>query len=230
MIAAERLAALELFRDGRQEATAAVARRALEVRFAGNDVVFLAGSAPRGWWIVLDGRIRVVRGEGSRQHVVHTEGPGGTLGEVPMFAGGTHPATGIAAEPSCCALVTRDSLEAAIGEAPAIAFIVARVLARRVRGLVDRLDDRSAHSVQSRVIDFLLSRPRQRGSFLSLGMTQQALAEELGTAREVVSRELRALAALGVIESLGGGRYRIPDTELLRAVTAASQAAPKHSA
>jgi CRP-like cAMP-binding protein len=217
MIAAERLAALELFRDGRGDAIAALARRAIEVRFAANEVVFVAGAAPRGWWIVIDGRIRVVRADGNRQHVIHTEGAGGTLGEVPMFGGGTHPATGIAVEPSSCALLTRDSLEAAIGEAPTIAFIVARSLARRVRGLVDRLDDRSAHSVQSRVIDFLLARPRQRGVAVSLGMTQQALAEELGTVREVVSRELRALAALGLIESLGGGRYRIPDMTALRA-------------
>jgi CRP/FNR family transcriptional regulator len=220
MIAAERLAGLDLFRDIRGDAIAALARRAVAVRFAPNDVVFLAGAAPRGWWIVIDGRIRVVRGEGARQHVVHTEGPGGTLGEVPMFAGGTHPATGIAAEPSCCALVTKESLEAAIAEAPAIAFVVARSLAKRVRHLVDRLDDRSAHSVQARVIDFLLSRPRLRESSISLGMTQQALAEELGTVREVISRELRALAAAKLIESLGGGRYRIPDVNALRAATA----------
>jgi predicted ArsR family transcriptional regulator len=47
-------------------------------------------------------------------------------------------------------------------------------------------------------------------------MTQQALAEELGTVREVVSRELRALVAAGVVETLGGGRLRIVNPEALR--------------
>jgi len=216
MIHTERLAQLALFRDVPPAVLPALATRGIEVVFSANEVVFLAGSAPRGWWIVLDGKIRVVRGEGSRQHVVHTEGPGGTLGEVPLFGGGTHPATGIAAEPSRCALFTRPSLEAAIADAPAIAFLIAHRLADRVRQLVDRLDERSARSVQSRLIDFLLSRPPQRGSCVSIGMTQQALAEELGTVREVVSREVRTLVRRGWIEPLGGGRYRLADVSSLK--------------
>src|SRR5256885_112459 len=139
MIAVERLAGLPLFADESRAVVGALARRGIEVRFEPNAMVFLAGADPRGWYIVLEGKVRVVRGSGSRQHVIHTETKGGTLGEVPLFGGGTHPATGIAAEPTQCALFNRAALEAAIGEAPAIAFIIARRLASRVRQLVDRL-------------------------------------------------------------------------------------------
>ena len=48
-------------------------------------------------------------------------------------------------------------------------------------------------------------------------MTQDRLAEELGTVREVVARELRALVRRGWIASLGGGRYRLIDARSLRA-------------
>jgi CRP-like cAMP-binding protein len=209
MIPLDRLARLPLFADESRDVIGALARRGIEVRFEPNTVLFLAGSEPRGWYVVLEGRVRVVRGSGSRQHVVHTETKGGTLGEVPLFGGGTHPATGIAAEPTECALFSRAALEAAIGEAPAIAFLIARRLASRVRQLVDRLDERSATSVQSRLIEFLLARPVNRSASITLGMTQQALAEELGTVREVVSREIRSLMRRGMIESLGGGRYRL---------------------
>ena len=215
MIPADRLARLPLFRDASPSVVKALARHGTVVSAAADHVLFLTNSEPRGWWIVLEGKVRVVRGDGARQHVVHTEGPGGTLGEVPLFAGGTHPATGIAAEPTTCALFSRAALEAAIGEAPPIAFLVARRLAERVRLLVDRLDERSARSVQSRLIEFLLARPVHR-SVISLGMTQHALAEELGTVREVVSRELRALATRGWIEPLGGGRYRMVDAPSLK--------------
>lgn len=220
MISVERLVALPLFAGERREVVDALARRGIEARFEPNAVMFLAGSEPRGWYIVLEGRVRVVRGSGSRQHVVHTEGKGGTLGEVPLFAGGTHPATGIAAEPTRCALFSRAALEAAIGEAPAIAFIIARRLALRVRQLVDRLDERSARSVQARLIEFLLSRPTNGSASITLGMTQQALAEELGTVREVVSREIRGLTQRGWIEALGGGRYRLLAVDQLRAASA----------
>jgi CRP-like cAMP-binding protein len=220
VISVERLAGLPLFADEPPDVVSALARRGLEARFEPNAVLFLAGSAPRGWYIVLEGKVRVVRGSGSRQHVVHTEGRGGTLGEVPVFGGGTHPATGIAAEPTQCALFSRAALEAAIGEAPAIAFIIARRLASRVRHLVDRLDERSARSVRARLIEFLLARPAQGAGSITLGMTQHDLAEELGTVREVVSREIRELTQRGWIEALGGGRYRLLDVDELRAASA----------
>ena len=46
-------------------------------------------------------------------------------------------------------------------------------------------------------------------------MTQQRLAEELGTVREVVSREIKNLVRQRILESLGGGRYRVVNAELL---------------
>ena len=212
MIAPELLAPLPLFLDTPPGLVAALARRGVEVASPANTVLFLSGAQSRGWWIVLEGSVRVVRGAGARQHVIHTETRGGTLGEVPLFTGGTHPATGITAEPTRCALFERAALEAAIAEAPAIAWVLAKRLAYRTERLVERLHERSATSVQARLIEFLLARPTHASSgSLSLGMTQQALAEDLGTVREVVARELRTLVKAGWIESLGGGRYRLLD-------------------
>src|SRR5206468_2314186 len=99
-----------LFENASDALVAALAKRAVEVQFPAGSVLFLAGSVPRGWYVVLEGCVRVVRGSGARQHVVHTEHRGGTLGEVPVFAGETHPATGIAAEPTRCAVFDRSSL------------------------------------------------------------------------------------------------------------------------
>jgi len=221
-VAPEALAALPLFRDASADVVRALAARGIEVSYPANAIMFLTGSQPRGWFVIIEGKVRVVRGSGSRQHVIHTEGRGGTLGEVPLFTQRTHPATGIAAEPTRCVLFDRLSLEAAIAEAPAIAFLLASRLALRTEHLVERLHERSATNVQTRVIEFLLSRTPARGAnTISLGMTQQALAEDLGTVREVVARELRALVKREWIESLGGGRYRLLDTKALRSAGSA---------
>ena len=216
-IAPERLAALPLFHDAPAALVRALASRAMEVQYPAGGVLFLAGSLPRGWYVVLEGCVRVVRGTGARQHVVHTEHRGGTLGEVPLFAGETHPATGIAAEPTRCALFDRASLESAMAECPQIGFLINRRLALRVRQLVTRLDER-ALSIRARLAEYLLDRlaVSPTGNRISLGMTQQALAEEFGTVREVVSRELRALVKHGIIVSLGGGRYQVANVDLLR--------------
>ena len=199
----------DLFADLPDSVVVALAARALDVSFDTDAVIFIAGSAPRGWYVVLHGKVRVVRGRGARQHVIHTEIAGGTMGEVPLFSGGTHPATAIAAEPTRCALFTLPALQAAMAGSEAVSLMLLRRLALRARGLVERLDDRSSRSVQARLIEFLLGRPVVGASrTISLGMTQQALAEELGTVREVVSRELRSLCRGGLIEAVGGGRYR----------------------
>jgi DNA-binding transcriptional regulator LsrR (DeoR family) len=52
-----------------------------------------------------------------------------------------------------------------------------------------------------------------------MGMTQRKVAEELGTVREVVSRELQSLAREGLIAPRGGGRYEIRDAEALRSLS-----------
>jgi CRP/FNR family transcriptional regulator len=209
MIPVDALARLAPFVDLPGPVVAAFATRALDVRFDTGAVLFLAGSPPRGWYVVLSGKVRVVRGRGARQHVIHTEIAGGTMGEVPLFAGGTHPASAIAAEPTRCALLTLSALRAAMAENEVVSLMLLRRLAQRTRGLLERLDDRSSRSVQARLIEFLLERPVVGASrTISLGMTQQALAEELGTVREVVSRELRSLCRNGLLEAAGAGRYR----------------------
>ena len=221
MIPRETLAKLSLFRDSAACVVESLSKRAVEVRFVPDEVIFLAGAKSRGWFVVVEGLVRVVRTVGSRQHVIHTEGAGGTLGEVPLFTGGTHPATGIAAEPTRCALFDRATLESAIKECPDVALLITTRLAFRVQNLVARLDGRSAKSARVRLIEFLIERARasDRDSF-SIGMTQQDLAEELGTVREIVSREFRRLSREKLIASLGGGRYRLLDLGALhRAAT-----------
>jgi hypothetical protein len=47
------------------------------------------------------------------------------------------------------------------------------------------------------------------------------MAEELGTVREVVVRELRRLCSAGVLTRAGRGRYRVADLPALRALAGA---------
>lgn len=212
LLAAARIADLSLFRDLRPDSLALLARHGLERSFAAGETLFRAGETPWGIFVVLEGRIRVVRGEASRQVVVHTEGPGGTLADVPLFAGGALPGTAIATEPSVCAIFPKEALRAAIAANPDIAFALLARLALRVRELVGRLDQVSSKSVAARLATYLLRRSEERHSaIVSLGMTQSGLAEELGTVREVIVRELRALRTAGIVRPSRGGGVEILD-------------------
>ncbi len=203
---------------GRRE----LAARAVQRRFGAGEVLYTQGSPARGLFVILEGRVRVMRGTRGRPHLLHEEGPGGTLGEVPLFDGGGYPATAIARTETRCVVYTPQAIAAAMAADPKVGWAIARSLAGRVRGLVERLDRLAARHVTARVAAVVLARHRAAGgggggAAFTLDQTHQQLAEELGTVREVVVRGLRALRRRGVIASAGRGRYRVTDARGLEA-------------
>jgi CRP/FNR family transcriptional regulator len=218
MISPDRLKTVSFFASFPRSAIKVIADRAIERRFATGDILFRAGEEAAGLMVVLEGRVRVVRKAGDRAQVVHVERVGGTLGEVPVFSGGGYPATAFAAEPTVCAVIGREVLLAAVKSNPETAFVLLERLAQRVRELVERLDRSALRPVSARLAEYLIMRADARGrAVIAIGMTQQQLAEELGTVREVVVRELHALRASGLVRALGGGRFEIVDAPALRA-------------
>jgi CRP/FNR family transcriptional regulator len=217
MIPADRLKAVPFLASFPRSALRIIADRSVERRFTTGDIIFRAGEAAAGLMVVLEGKVRVMRRAGDRAQIVHVERVGGTLGEVPMFGGGAYPATAVAAEPTVCAVIARDVLVAAVKTNPESAFVLLERMAHRVRELVERLDRTALRPVSARLAEFLIARADARGrATIAIGMTQQQLAEELGTVREVIVRELQALRAAGLVRSLGNGRFDIVDAPALR--------------
>ena len=224
MIPRSRLEAIPFFAAFPRATVKVMADRAIERKFDTAETIFRAGDTAGGLMVVLEGKVRVVRRAGGRAQVVHVERVGGTLGEVPMFAGGGYPATAIAAEPTVCAVIDRQALAAALRSSPDAPFVLLERLAKRIRELVERLDRAALRPVSARLAEFLIARADARGrATISLGMTQEQLAEELGTVREVIVRELQALRAAGLVRSLGPGRFEIVDAPALRARAAGDE-------
>ena len=205
----------------------ALLQHSIERQFATDEILWSAGDRSEGITFVLEGRVRIVRSSGGRQLVIHSGEPGATLGEVPFFTGGRYPATAIAAEATRCLFLPEAAVRRAIAVDPTLAFFFLKRLSQRIENLVEKMDRLTVSSVQTRLAHFILQRhqatiasPRSRpksgkGAVFSLGMTQTALGEELGTVREVVVRALRALRQAGAIESVGDGKYRVVNTSIL---------------
>jgi CRP/FNR family transcriptional regulator len=194
----------------------ALSEAAVERAYEPGAMLWLTDSQPSGLFVVLEGAVKIVRSREGRQHVIHHGKAGATLGEVPLFAGGSYPASAIAVGRTRCLVLPRERLDAAVAAHPEIAQLFMHGLARRIRFLVERLDERSSTSIRTRVARRLLARSTGAPqAWFTLGRTQEELAEELGTVREVVVRALAELRESGAIESNGRGRYRILDPELL---------------
>lgn len=198
--------------------------RAVLCRFAPGEVLWRAGTAPRGLFLVVEGEVRVTRASSGRSHVVHTEGIGGTLGDFVLFGGGPYPATAAAAQRTVCIALDRDAIHAAIRADPELAFRLLARLAARGRHLVERLDRLATRPVSARLAEHLLTRHASvKGAAFTLGGTQTQVAEELGTVREVVVRTLRELRQRQLIDAVGKGRYIVQDEAALRRLAAGPQ-------
>lgn len=204
---------LPLFRDLAPAARQILAT-APQRRFRPGQTLWATGADAEGLAVVLTGRVRVVRAPTGRQYGVHTEGPGGTLGEVPFFAGGRYPATAVAAEPTTCLLLDRATLARAVAADPDLALRWLGRLAGRVRRLVERLDQQTARTVEQRVAALLLARDAAAGGApFALAATQAEAAEDLGTVREVLVRTLRRFREAGLLGRPTRGRYVIRDRD-----------------
>ena len=217
MIDQELLLGLPPFRGLNAGAIRELAMRSTLRVFERGEVLWHAGSEPRGFFVILEGVVRVVRSVQGRQHVVHVETAGGTLGDVALFEGKPYPATAIAISRATCLAITRDGLLAAVREDPELALVLLARLAGRVRHVIGRLDGLAARSVSARLAGYLLERRERSGTDLfTLGGSQATVAEELGTVREVLGRSLRTLRDRGLITVGANGAVRILDEAGLR--------------
>lgn len=192
-------------------------RHAMIREYQASEVLWREGTPAGAVHIVLAGEVRVVsRGDG-RQRVVHRETRGGTLGDVAVFSDDCYPATAIATRRVSTLVLTRDTVHAIIAADPAFAMSLMKRLALRVRHVLGVIDRMTNWSVQARLARYLIERGAA-GTVFTLGMTQQELAEELGTVREVIVRTLGELRDAGHIESSGKGRYRIRSVALLKQI------------
>ena len=215
---ADGLRALEGFQSLAQPAAAALAANGRLRAYAAKESLFREGDAASGIFIVLAGEVRVVRASRGRRHVFHTERRGGTLGEAPFFDHDPYPATAIAWTAVEVLYVDRDGLSRALRASSDVALFFLSRLAGRVRLLLDRIDRLATADVGTRLCSYLLDRVElAEGS--TIEMTQELLAEELGTVREVVMRALRSLRERHIIKSAGRGKIEILDRSALRALT-----------
>jgi CRP/FNR family transcriptional regulator len=196
------------------------ARIGVPVEFAVNERLFHAGDPVMGVHLILAGAVRIIREGEGRAVIVHRERAGGLLGEVALFSGGAYPASAIAMERTRALLLPADALRRALRTSPALSELLLHRLAARAREVITRLDRLAHQSVLRRLAHHLAERgasaPALRGAPVSLGMTQVELAEELGTVKEVVVRELRALRRLRLIAPAGRGLYHGLDLTGLR--------------
>ncbi len=215
---------IPLFADLSEAATSGLAERCVSRSVGAGHVLFSTGEPCRGLYMVEAGRVRIYRtnAEG-REQVLHVEGPGRTVAELPLFDGGPYPASAVTLEHSRLVFLPREAFESLVRAHPDAAQAIIRALGRRLRHLVHVTETLAFRDVAARLALLLVGYAERSGTMTSGGIevtlerTQEELAIEIGAARESVSRALKQLRRRNLIRPAGRDRLLIPDLERLRA-------------
>lgn len=192
-------------------------------QYTPGEMVFTEGQPCAGLYVVERGHIRVFKtSAGGREQVLAIDGPGSSVAEIPVFDGGPYPASGAAMDQATLLFIGKQDFQALCLAYPAVALKVLRVVGARLRRLVGIIEELSFTTVRHRLISFLVrsarrdGRPTSAGYELLLPANNQELASQIGTVRELVSRNLSRLQAEGLIK-IDGRTVVLADIRLLEA-------------
>jgi CRP/FNR family cyclic AMP-dependent transcriptional regulator len=200
----------------------ALGSRVIRKRFGRGELLFGEGDPCTGLFLVASGRIRIFKLSASgREQVLAIEGPGSSFAELPVFDGGNYPASASALEDTEVLFISRKDFQNFCREHPDVALKVIAVVGSRLRRLVGIIEELSFTTVRQRLITLLLrlaqegGTPSKQGVAIELPESHQDLAAELGTVRELVSRNLSRLQAEGFLE-VDGRKIIVKDLAALR--------------
>jgi CRP/FNR family transcriptional regulator len=179
-----------------------------------DSVVLIEGEASPGLLIVLSGSVKVCRiSSGGREQVLRIAGPGESLNDVPVFDGGSCPATVIALESCEILVVPAPVFRELLTRHSTIAVQLLVTFAKRLRQVTKLATDLTLLDVEGRVAKALELYTRGAPD-AEFNMSQTELAAIVGTRREVVARSLKNLEEKGAINRQHGN-VAVTDREKL---------------
>ena len=184
--------------------------------FERGEMLFWEGDPCAGLHIIEDGSVKLYRiSPQGRQYIVRVLQEGDTCNEVPAFDGGTNPVNVETLEKSKVWVIDDETLRSLVREHPDFALKVLSNFGKNLRGLVRMVSEMAFYQVTNRLARLISELPADSAP---PPWTQEQLAAQLGTVREVVARSLKELERSGAIR-IEERRIYIADRDTLSQCT-----------
>jgi CRP/FNR family transcriptional regulator len=184
-----------------------LASRTVRKLFSAGELLFSEGEPCNGLHIIAQGKVRLFKTSvNGREQVLSVNVSGESVAEIPVFDGGPYPASAVALEETEIIFISRRDFNAYCLEHPEVPLKVLTVVGARLRNLVGIIEELSFTTIRQRLISVLLKlaqsegRKTTRGIEFQLPSSHQELANQLGTVRELISRNLMRLQAEGLLD------------------------------
>jgi len=202
----------------------AIVRGSVVRSYQKGQVISLEDSPPKGLFVVLEGRVRVVRAlPGGDEALYHIGEPGFWFGELALIAMRKTIVSVFADAVTRVMMLPKSEFDRLVADEPRHVRHFALLLADRYAALIQILT--LAHGLtpmerlRTRLVETvdLKHRDRESPGSHSLNVSQAELATMIGVSRQKLNELLRELSAAGLVE-LGFRRIHVPDLARLRGV------------
>ena len=170
--------------------------------FEENEVILRESSYIKAIPIVLQGSLRVMRTEeDGREILLYYIKAGESC--IMSFLGGIHDDTSkinaVAEEKTELLLIPMDKISLLVKDFPEWLDYIFKLYHKRFEELLDVVDAIAFKKLDERILDFVKNKAKLTNSNV-INLTHEQIANELGSARVVVSRLLKQLESEGVVE------------------------------
>lgn len=197
--------------------------RVVQRKFGAGELIFAEAEPCAGLYVIESGNVRIFKSSaGGREQVLSIDGPGGSIAELPVFDGGSYPASAQAVTDCSLLFFSKKDFQSLCLQHPDVALKVLRVVGARLRKLVGIIEELSFTTVRHRLAALLVRLAKSDGqrqghsTSITLPVNNNELAAQIGTVRELVSRNLSRLQSEGLIR-MDGRTVTVPDLKKLEA-------------
>jgi CRP/FNR family transcriptional regulator, cyclic AMP receptor protein len=171
---------------------------------AKNSIVINEGDDTDSLYIVLKGRANALRSdESGRQFIVNRFGPYDYFGEMSFFDRNSRCATVITREKCTLMVLPRKAFFEFAARHPEIYKNLIKALLEKLRRATQQIEELAFLDVYGRLARFLIENQNAEG-MIDEKLTQQELADMVGSSRETVNRIFNELVGGGFIEKEKG--------------------------
>lgn len=175
-------------------------------QFPPKTVLIHEGDVSDTLFIILEGRVKVYgAGDDGREVVYCTQGRGEFVGEMALD-GGPRSASVMTVEATRCSVVGGREVREFLAAHPEFAWHLVLKLIARARVTTLWVKNMALLDVYGRIVKLLtgLAHERDGRQVVPERLTQQDIADRVGSSREMVSRILKELSSGGYITQEGG--------------------------
>jgi len=202
----------------KQKEFAYLAEHSKQLTLPAGSTVFRQGDHCDNYLLVLHGSLKVFsRAENGREIILYRvkDGESCTLTTACLFAQNLYPAEGLTETEVTALAVPRAIFNKGLAESEQFRKIIFDQYGKRLSDVINLVEALSFGHIEIRLARLLLQLSTQSAR---IETTHQALAIELGSAREVVSRQLKEFERKGLV-ALQRGSLSITDPDGLHAVS-----------